>query len=185
MAMAYDFTQFKKAGEDALEWLKREYAGIRTGRATPAILDAVSVEAYGSKMPIVKLATVSVEGPKTLRVVPWDNTVSQSIDRAIRESNLGLSVALDATGLRISFPELSSERRGMLKKLAKEKLEEARITVRGEREKSLASLEKDEKEGKISEDEKFRGKTELQKLVDGINLRLEELADKKEKEINE
>ena len=183
--MAYDFTQFKKAGEGAVEWLKREYTGIRTGRATPTILDTVTVEAYGSKMPIIQLATVSIEGPKTLRIVPWDHEVAQSIDKAIRESNLGLSVAVDATGLRVSFPELSSERREMLKKLAKEKFEESRITVRGEREKSLATLEREEKEGKISEDEKFRAKAELQKLVDEVNTRLEELAHKKEKEINE
>lgn len=178
--MAYDFKEFNTAAESALEWLKKEYTGLRTGRAMPAILDAVHVEAYGSKMSIHQLATVSVEDPKTLRVVPWDKDVAKDIDKAVRESNLGLSVALDSNGLRLSFPELTSERRTMLIKLSKEKLEEARIRVRTERERVLGQMEKDES---LSKDDKFRLKTELQKLVDATNTKLEELQEKKESEI--
>ncbi|MEX0919360.1 MAG: ribosome recycling factor [Parcubacteria group bacterium] len=181
--MSYNFTQFDKAGESALDWLKKEYTGIRTSRATPSILDGVTVEAYGSKVPINQVATVSVEDPKTLRISPWDKDVAKNIDTAIRESNLGLSVALDSSGLRVSFPELTSERRSILSKLAKEKLEEARIAVRTEREKSLSTIDKEEKEGKISEDDKFRYKAELQKHVDEFNKKLEELFEKKSKEI--
>lgn len=179
------FNEFKKATDATLEWLKKEYAGIRTGRAMPAILDGISVSAYGSPMPINQLATVSVEDPKTLRVVPWDKAVAKEIDRAIRESNLGLSVSLDAEGLRISFPELTSDRRTMFIKAAKEKLEEARIRIRTEREKVLNDLDRQEKEGSLSKDDKFRLKNELQKLVDGANEKLEDLAGKKEKEILE
>src|SRR3989344_6112941 len=125
--MAYNFSLFKSSAETVLEWLKKEFAGIRTGRAAPSILDAVQVDAYGSKMPISQLATVSVEGPKSLRIVAWDKEVAKSIDRAIRESNLGLCVSLDDQGIRVIFPELTSERRAMLAKIAKEKLEEARV----------------------------------------------------------
>ena len=183
--MAYDFSSFKKATEGAYEWLKREYTGIRTGRATPSILDVVSVESYGSKMPINQLATVSVEGPKSLRITPWDKTVAKSIDASIRESNLGLSVSVDDQGLRVVFPELTSDRRTTLIKVAKEKLEESRIAVRTEREKTLGEIDKKEKEGHIGEDEKFRLRNELQKMVDEINKKLEDLFDKKEKEIQE
>lgn len=183
--MAHDFSGFKKASEGALEWLRREFAGIRTNRATPSILDAVSVSAYGTPTPINQLATVTVEGPKSLRITPWDKSVAKSIDTAIRESNLGLSVSVDDQGLRVSFPDLTSERRVMLLKVAKENLEEARITLRTEREKILSDIDRQEKAGEISEDEKFRYKTELQKLVDEANKKLEELYGKKEKEIQE
>ncbi len=179
--MAYDFREFKSASEAAIEWLKKEYTGLRTGRAMPAILDSVQVEAYGSKMGINQLATVSIEDPRTLRVVPWDKEVASAIDRAIRESNLGLSAAMDSNGLRLSFPELTSERRGILIKLAKEKLEEARIKVRSERQKSLNDIGALE----LGEDVEKRLKNDLQKLVDEANSKLEELNDRKEKEIQE
>ena len=177
--MAYDFKEFKTNTEAATEWLRKEYTGLNTGRAMPAILDSVLVEAYGSKVPINQLATVSVEDPKTLRIAPWDTSVAKDIDRAIRESNLGLSVALDSTGLRLSFPALTSERRTILAKLAKEKLEEARIKVRGERQKVLNDIDKED----LGEDEVKRAKAELQKLVDEANKRLEDLAAGKEAEI--
>ncbi len=177
--MAYNFTHFKQASEAALEWLKKEYSGLNTGRAMPAILDAVLVDAYGSKMAINQLATVSIEDPKTLRVTPWDQGVAKEIDRAVRESNLGLSVAQDSNGLRLSFPALTSERRETLTKIAKEKLEDARIRVRSERQKVLNDL------GELSEDEQKRIKNELQKLVDESNKKLEELAERKQKEILE
>lgn len=183
--MAYDFAEFKHSSESVLDWLKKEYAGIRTGQAMPSILDGVSVKAYGSSMTINQLATVSIEDPKTLRITVWDKDVAKDIDVAIRESNLGLSVAIDAAGLRISFPELTSERRTMFSKVTKEKFEEARIKVRTEREKVLSDIDRKEKEGSLSEDDKFRLRIELQKMVDVVNSKLEGLSAKKEKEILE
>lgn len=179
--MTYDFNNFKKASDSALEWIKGEYTGIRTGRAAPSILDNVSVSAYNSKMSIKELASVSIDGPKSLRVTPWDKSLSHAIDSAIRESNLGLSVSMDDEGLRISFPDLSSERRVQLEKLAKEKFEEARIRIRNEREKSLKDFDSDE----FSKDDKFRLKNELQKLVDEANEKFESLYENKTKEIRE
>src|SRR4051812_24871584 len=118
--MAYNFSQFKQSADESAEWLKREYTGLRTGRATPTILDVVSVNAYGSKMAISQVATVTIEDSRTLRVSPWDKAVVKDIDSAIRESNLGLSVSVDDQGLRIAFPELTADRRTALIKVSKE-----------------------------------------------------------------
>lgn len=168
-----------------MDWLQKEFSGLRTGRSTPAILDRISVESYGSRVPVNQVANITVEDPKTLRITPWDKSITRNIDSAIRESDLGLSVAVDDQGLRISFPELTSDRRANLIKISKQKLEEARITLRGEREKVLNDLEKKEKDGEISKDERFRLREELQKMVDESNKKLDEMAAKKEKEISE
>jgi len=183
--MAYNFSQFKQNTKDLEDWLRREFSAIRTGRATPAILDGVKVDAYGSEMAISSLANISVEDARMMRVTPWDMSQVKAIEKGIMLADLGLSVAVDDKGLRISFPELTSERRVSLIKLAKAKLEDARITLRNEREKVLKDAEAQQKDGKISEDEKFRIKTELQKMVDDTNSTLDQLFSKKEKEISE
>lgn len=183
--MAYDFSSFKKTGETTFEWLKHEYLGLRTSQATPSVLDGVMVESYGSKVPIKQVASILVSGPKNLLVTPWDKAIAAEIDRSIREANLGLSVATDSGGVRVSFPELTNERRNLITKTLKEKLEEARIRVRIEREKIIADIDKKEKDGSLNKDDKFRLKNDLQKLVEDINKKLEELSSKKEKEILE
>ena len=179
--MAYDFSEFKRSSEKALEWLKGEYAGLLTGRATPSILDNVSVDSYGSKMKINQVASVTTSDSKSLVVTPWDKALAPEIDRAIREANLGLSVSTDSAGVRVSFPDLTTDRRALLIKTAKEKLEEARIKVRSERQKVLNEIDKAE----FGKDDEKRAKDELQKLVDEMNKKLEELQDGKEKEISE
>jgi ribosome recycling factor len=183
--MVYNFSTFKQGSEATLEWLKREYSGLRTGRAAPAILDTVLVEAYGSKVQINTLANINIEDSRTIRIVPWDASVAKAIESAIQQSNLGLSVATDERGLRISFPMLTSERRTELAKVAKAKLEEARVRLRSERQKVLNDLDKKEKDAEMGEDEKTRSKNELQKMVDDTNRKLEDLASKKETEILE
>ena len=183
--MAYNFTGFKQNIKSLEEWLKGEFSTIRTGRATPAILDGVKVEAYGSDMSITQLGNISIEDARTLRITPWDMSQVKAIEKGINISNLGLSVALDDKGIRVIFPELTSDRRQALVKIAKQKLEDARITLRNEREKILKDVEGQEKDGKISEDEKFRTKAELQKMVDEAGRVLEEIFAKKEKEISE
>lgn len=181
--MAYNFSQFKQGAEGTLEWLRREYTGIRSGQANPGILDSVRVEMYGSKMPINQLATVLGEGAKSLRITPWDKGALKLIDTAIREANLGVSVSVDDQGLRVNFPDLTEDRRQGLLKLAKQKLEEARVRIRSERERVHSELDKGEKDGNLGKDEVFRSKQELQKLVDEFNKKLEETFDKKEAEI--
>ena len=183
--MAYNFIPLKQETKNIEDWLRREFTTIRTGRATPAILDSVRVEAYGADMSIVELANVSLEDARMIRVTPWDMSIVKAIEKGITASDLGLSVAVDDKGIRITFPELTSDRRTSLIKIAKQKLEDARVTLRTERERVIKDIEKQEKEGSISEDEKFRLKAELQKMLDDTNRVLDEIFVKKEKEISE
>ena len=181
--MAYDFSKFKKNSGETIEWLKKEYMSIRTGRATPTLLDNVVVESYGNHQPIKHVASIAIEDPKTLKVVPWDKSLVKNIESALKAGNLGVSVAVDDTGIRVGFPELTEETRKSIVKVVKELLEEARISLRKERERIWNDIAEKEKNGAVSEDEKFRAKDELQKLVDDTNKALEEVAGKKEKEI--
>lgn len=181
--MSYNFAPLKEKLAAAEQWLKNELSNIRTGRATPVLLDAVQVESYGSKMPINQVASVSIEDPRTLRVSPWDNAQIKPIEKAITVANLGLSVVTDDKGLRVVFPELTTERRTQFAKAAKGKLEEARVAVRTAREEVWTDIQKKEKAGEMSEDEKFRAKEEMQKMVDELNARLDEQYQRKEKEI--
>jgi ribosome recycling factor len=181
--MTYDFNLLKKKIKDVEEWLKREQQQIRTGRATPALLDNVSVDVYGSKMNLNQLGSMGTEDPRTLRITLWDASQVKAVEKAIQAANLGVSVAVDDKGIRVSFPELTSERRVSLTKIAKEKLESARISLRKLRDEAWEDIQKKEKLGGMSEDEKFRFKTEMEKLVQEANKTLDDLAARKEKEI--
>src|SRR3989344_7904 len=183
--MAYNFSQLKQSIATTEDWLKKEFSGIRTGRANPAILDGVKVESYGSFMPINQLANVSVADARMLVISPWDSSQVKAIEKAIIDSGLGLSVNVDDKGIRVIFPELTSDRRAGLLKIAKQKLEDARVTVRTERERVIKDIDKQEKEGVMSEDEKFRLKAELQKMLDESGRNLEGMFGKKEREISE
>lgn len=181
--MAYNFALLKQKIKEVEDRLTQEFGSIRTGRATPVILDSVLVDSYGSKMSVNKVANISIEGARSLRVTPWDKGLIKEIEKGIALANLGLSTAADEEGLRVMFPELTSERRLQLVRAARDKLEEGRIHLRTEREKIWSDIQKQERESKISEDEKFRAKDEMQKLVDGGNKKMEEMFEKKEKEI--
>lgn len=181
--MAYDFSKFKRECRATEEWLKREYGGINTGRAAPALLDTVQIEVYGSRVPISHVAGILIEDARTLRISPWDKTQIKDIEKGIVISNLGVSVAIDDSGIRVSFPQLTTERRVQLVKMLKEKLEESRVKVRAEREKIWNDIQAKEKDSLMSEDDKFKGKEELQKLVDEANKTLEAIFEKKEKEV--
>lgn len=181
--MQYNFSSFKTELKKVMEFLGKEYNQLNIGRASPMVLDGVSVESYGSYVPLKNVASVSIEDPRTLRVAPWDKSQLKGIEKAIIGSNLGLSVATDDLGIRVIFPQLTTETRQILVKVLKEKLEEQRITVRRERETILEDIEAKEKEGKITEDEKFRAKEELQKIINETNGNLEATFEKKEKEV--
>ncbi len=181
--MNYDFTLLKNKLTEIEEWLSREFSAIHTGRAIPALLDGVMVDSYGAKTAINHVAAVTTEDPRTLRVNPWDKSQVKDIEKAINEANLGVSVASDEQGLRVFFPELTTERRQSFVKIAKEKLEDARISLRKEREDVWSDIQKKEKDGELSEDDKFRFKEELQKLIDEANNKLEQMTENKEQEV--
>lgn len=181
--MPFDFADFKKRLTEVEAWLGEELMGVRTGRAAPAVLDSVMVDSYGAKTPLKHVAGISIEDARTLRVAPWDKGQVKAIEKAIGEANIGVSASADESGIRVFFPELTEDRRKMLTKLAKEKLEDARISVRKERDEVQSDVNAKEKAGDISEDEKFRLKDEMQKYVDATNKKLDELLEKKEREI--
>ncbi len=137
--MAYDFKPFEKKIKDIEERLSKELSGVRTGRAGPAILDGIQVESYGTRMPITQVANISVEDARTLRIAPWDMSNAKEIEKAITVANLGLSVGMDEKGVRVFFPELTAERRTQLLKLAKEKVEEIRTSLRVARDGAISS----------------------------------------------
>ncbi|MCA9354396.1 MAG: ribosome recycling factor [Candidatus Kaiserbacteria bacterium] len=173
----------KKRLEEAKDWLQKEYAGIRTGQSSPALLDGVRVESYGSLMPLNQVGSVGIEDARTLRVSPWDATQVTAIETAIRDADLGVSVVTDSSGLRVIFPELTAERREQLLKLAKSKLEDARVTVRAIRDDFMKAIDKSHKDGDISDDERFAKKEAVQKAIDATNKDLEALAAQKETEL--
>jgi ribosome recycling factor len=181
--MAYDFSKLNAAIKETEEWLQRELSGVRTGRATPAILDSVKPEAYGSRTPVNQIANVGIEDARTLRITPWDKSVMKNIEKAIQDADLGVGVATDDQGLRVTFPELTGERRTMLTKLAGEKTETARVTLRGHRATAIKDLEATEKEGGMSQDDLKRYKDEVQKLVDKAGEVLDAQYKKKQDEI--
>lgn len=181
--MAYDFSHLKEQIEGTEEWLQKEYSTIRTSRATPAFLDGIVVESYGTMMPLNQVATINADDARTLRVTPWDHGNVKAVEKAIRDADFGVSVAVDEKGVRVFFPELTGERREAIQKLLKEKLESARVALRGERDKAWSDIQGKENEGEISEDDKFRYKEEMQKFIDDTNKRLDAMEERKEKEI--
>jgi ribosome recycling factor len=181
--MQYNFSQFKKNVDSVYEWLQREFSQIRTGQANPAILDQVKVEAFGSYMSIKEVASVQLDGARSLRVSPWDKSQIKAIEKAITTQNLGLSVVVDDQGLRINFPELTQDRRQEIVKLAKSKLEEAKKNVRKHRDDTQKDIDAKEKSGGFGKDDIFRFKGEMQKIVDEANKKLDQFFEKKEKEL--
>ncbi len=180
--MIYDLTKTKEEVQKINTWLADEYKSISTGRATPAVLDSISIESYGSYTAIAQAASISIEDPRTLRVSPWDKTLLKPIEKAINEANLGLSVATDEAGIRVYFPQLTTETRSKLVKILKERLEEARVRVRSLRESTNKDIEEKEKEGGMGEDDKKKIKEEVQKIVDEANASLEVIFSKKEED---
>lgn len=181
--MAYDFNPFKKHLASSEEWLKKEFQQIRTGQASPAVLDNVKVEVYGAPMGLKEVASVTIEGARTLRISPWDKSQTKEIEKALTVANLGLAVVVDDQGLRVNFPELTGERRAQIAKLAKDKLEDAKKQVRQHRDTLVKDLQTKEKDGDMGKDDAFRAKNDAQKLVDDANKKLEDAYVKKEKEI--
>ncbi|MDP3769793.1 MAG: ribosome recycling factor [bacterium] len=173
----------KQKGNHIIEHLKLEIVSLRTGRATPAMVEDLEVDYYGSKTPLKALAAIGNPEPRTLTIQPWDKGAMQAIEKAIQMSPLGINPVADRDLIRLSIPSLTEERRKELVKLLGRFVEDARITVRKEREDSLRGVDAQFKSKEISEDGRFRHRADIQKVVDELNKKIEDIAAAKEKEI--
>lgn len=171
--------------EKAIQVLKKDLAALRAGRATPALLEKVVVEYYGSEMPVNQLANISTPDPRTLVIQPWDKSTLADIERAILKSDLGLTPSNDGNVIRINLPALTQERRAELVKVVKKTGEEAKVAIRNIRRDANDDIKKLEKNGDISEDESRRGQDEIQKLTDKFIQEADKIVAAKEKEIME
>lgn len=169
----------------AVEILQRDLANIRAGRASPALLDRVLVDYYGTPTPITSLATVSVPEPRMLVIQPWDRSSLPAVEKAIQKSDLGLNPSSDGTVIRLVLPQLTEERRRELVKQVHRRAEEGRVAIRNIRRESHDELKKLEKEHHISEDELRRSSERLQKLTDSFIAQIDEIARRKEQEVLE
>jgi ribosome recycling factor len=175
--------QIKQRMDGAIEALRKEFSGLRTGRAATSLLDNINVEVYGSMLPLNQVGTVSVPEPRMLSVQVWDKGSVKAVEKAIRDSGLGLNPQPDGQLVRVPIPELSMERRQELAKVASKYAESARVAVRNVRRDAMDSLKKDEKDKKISEDEHKGQSEKVQKLTDDTIKKIDELLAAKEKEI--
>ena len=171
--------------EQAVSHLKEDLAGIRTGRATPAVLNRITVEYYGTPVPLNQLAGVSVPEPRLLQIQPFDRGAMSAIEKAIMSSDLGITPSNDGTVIRLAFPPLTEERRKELVKQVHHRAEEGRVAVRNVRRHAKDELEKLEREGSISEDDLVRAEKELQKLTDRYVAEVDQIQAHKEQELME
>ncbi len=182
-APGFDINDLKRRMQGATQSLKHELGGLRTGRAAASMLEPVQVEAYGSHMPLNQVATISVPEPRLLSVQVWDKTMVKAVEKAIVDSNLGLSPATEGQVLRLRIPELNEERRKELVKVAHKYAEAAKVAVRHVRRDGLDVIKKLEKNHEISEDDQERLSNEVQKATDGMIVEIDQLLAAKEKEI--
>jgi ribosome recycling factor len=185
MSEVVDLTMAERRMHGALDSVRREFSTIRTGRANPAILDRVEVEAYGSKMPLRSVANVSVPEPRLLTVTPFDPGTIKAIERAIDTSDVGLNPQNDGKIIRLPIPELTEERRKQLIRLARSMAEEGRVSVRNVRRDEMRDLHELMKEGEISQDDERRAEAELQQLTDSYIKRVDAALADKEAELLE
>jgi ribosome recycling factor len=178
-----DMADIRRRMDGAFSALKREFAGLRTGRASTALLEPLVVEAYGSSMPIGQLGNISVPEPRMLTVQVWDNANVKAVEKAIRESDLGLNPQTEGTTIRVPIPDLNEERRQELVKVAGRYAEQARVAVRNVRRDGMDHLKRMEREGAISEDKHHDMAHEIQEMTDDHVKQIDEVFHEKEQEI--
>lgn len=171
--------------ESAIETLRREFAGLRTGRASPGLLEPVRVEAYGSEMPLAQVGTIGVPEPRMITVQVWDRSLVGAVERAIRDAGLGLNPSSDGQLVRVPIPILTEERRAELAKAAGRYAEGSRVAVRGVRRDGMDQIKAHEKKHDISEDDAADWSEQVQKLTDQFIMRIDELLADKEKDIRQ
>lgn len=179
----FDKADLERRMKGAVESLKGDFSGLRTGRANVSLLDPVVVDVYGAQMPLNQVATVSAPEPRMLSVQIWDRSNVTPVEKAIRSAGLGLNPISDGQTLRLPIPDLTEERRKELAKLASQYAEKARVAVRNVRRDGMDNLKTDEKKGEISEDERKRSENDVQKLTDSVIAEIDTSLAHKEKEI--
>ena len=182
---ALDLDDIKRRMEGSLNSLKTEFMGLRAGRASTAMLEPIMVEAYGSKMPMNQVGNISVPEPRLLTVTVWDAGLTSSVEKAIRESDLGLNPMAEGTLIRVPIPDLSEERRKDMVKVAGRYAEAARVAVRNVRRDGIEAARKLEKDSEISEDERHDLETDIQKLTDDHVKQIDDALSNKETEITQ
>lgn len=175
--------QHKDQFDKTVEHLKQEISGLRTGRATPMLVEDIPIEAYGTRQPLKAVASISVLDAKTLGIDPWDKSLMQPVEVGIRNSSLGISPVNDGKLIRLPLPELTQERRGELIKVLHQKLEAARVAIRKLREDIRKTIDASEKNKEVSEDQKFKMQEYLEKMVKEYNDKIQAIGADKEKEI--
>ena len=178
-----DLSDIERRMDGALEALRKEFAGLRTGRASPSLLEPIAVQAYGSAMTLNQLGNVNVPEPRLLSVQVWDRSMVKAVEKAIRESGLGLNPQTEGQTIRVPIPELNEERRRELTKIASKYGEQARVAVRNVRRDGMDTLKRMEKGGEISQDEHKMWSEEIQRLTDDHVKKVDEAVGAKEKEI--
>ena len=173
----------KEDMENTIEHFRTELAKLRTGRANPSVIEELMVDYYGSKTPLKQVASISCPEPRLIVVQPWDTDSLANIEAGIKMSDLGFTPNNDGKVIRINIPPLTEERRKEIVKMLNQRSEEAKVSIRNIREEIWNNIQQLEKEGKMAEDDKFRGKERLQEIVDEYNKKIEGLREKKEKEI--
>lgn len=180
-----DLSALEKRMTGALDALKKEFSGLRTGRASASLLEPIHVDAYGSSMPLTQVGTISVPEPRMLTVQVWDKALVSHVDKAIREAGLGLNPMADGQLVRVPIPALNEERRNELKKIAHKYTEQARVAVRNVRRDGMEMLKKMEKDGALSQDDQRAASEKVQKLTDGYIKKIDEALAHKEGEITQ
>lgn len=171
--------------DKVLHFLEKELSGIRTSRATPSLVEDVSVDCFGQFFPLKQLAAISTPEPKQILIEPWDSSYLEGIVRALEKTGVGANPIVDKKTIRINLPPLSEEYRKNLFKILSEKKEQSRQTIRKWREKAWNEVQEGFKKGEIREDDKFKAKDELQELIDDYNKKIDQIGERKEKEILE
>jgi ribosome recycling factor len=181
--MSANTKDLKRRMQGALEALATEFQGLRTGRASTDLLTPVQIEAYGSVMPLNQVASVNAPEPRMLSVTVWDASMTKAVEKAIRESDLGLNPMAEGNVLRIPLPELNEERRTELTRIAGKYAEQARIAIRNVRRDGIDTLKRQEKDGEINQDDLHRGQNDIQKLTDDYVAQVDSTLAEKEKDI--
>ena len=181
--MTMEFNLYEEKMDKTLNNLRKEYLGLRTGRASASLLEPVSVDAYGAKVPINQVGNISVPESRLITVQVWDESLIQSVEKAIRNSELGLNPMIEGNNIRVPIPELSQERRIEIVKVASKYSEDAKITVRNIRRDAMDKIKEEEKQKKISKDDSFQFSEKIQKLTDKYIEKIENIFQDKEKDI--